>query len=123
MPIDLQKVVPWDVMLPIWTDESPVELFALFQQHQAQTLDGPGRERYSQLLMGAISLTYQRYNWVESLRYVSIDPRDMAQETLFHLFKKTAVMQIKHPCWRVLMKVLYQAIYWHVMSEVREKKR
>jgi len=123
MSIALEKVCPWDAMLPVWTNESPVELFALFQRHQARTLDGPGLERYSQLLMGVISLQFARYKWRKSLRYVSLDARDVAQDTLVHLLRKTGVMQIQHPCWRVLIKVLNQAIYWHVMSAVQGKQR
>lgn len=134
----------WQQKLPDWSE---LEWYALFLRHREAHVDlGPAiteaeRRRYGQMLMHVVSFQFSKKKWVDSLPHVRLDPRDVAQDLVSHLYRKTPVFMVPnrpelnppHPknppksCkpgqeWKVMLAQFYCAVRMRCATIVEERK-
>lgn len=82
-----------------------------------QDLAGPEMDHMSRLLMHLISIKFANSKWHTRLPKGGLDPHDTAQSLLIHLQRKMRRMdKIRHPCWRVMLSILYRECHFAVMT-------
>ena len=75
------------------------------------------------LLMWVINTTFISKRFDRTLPEVRLDPSDVAQDVLMFLTRKTPKIRLEHPEPKVLLQVMYTAIYRYVCSAASESKR
>jgi hypothetical protein len=73
-------------------------------------------DRMSRYLMHVIGIKFANKKWHTRLPKGGLDPQDAAQSLLMHLLKKMRKMKLRHPCWKVLLAILYRECHFGVMT-------
>jgi hypothetical protein len=111
--------------LPVWNEDSPQELYALFEQYQAGGLSAAALDRYARWLMVFTSMHFRAKNrrTLISLKHANLDEQAVAADVVAHLVRKSrSAIRLKSPCWRVLLAVLNTSIRNYVMTLVHRRQ-
>jgi hypothetical protein len=91
------NAILWQTDLPEWDEK---DWFALFLRHReaaagvAPPVTPAERHRYALRLMHVVTLQFTANGWMDSLPPERLDPRDVAQELVAHLSRKTNVFAV-----------------------------
>lgn len=126
------NAVLWQTKLPAWDELDWYRLFLLHQAAAKGLGPPPTREEanlYALRCMEVVSLQFSKHRWLDSLPHVRLDPRDVAQDLLAHVIRKTPVFKLDAACeipgteWKMTIAQFNTAIRMRCATLVEDAKR